>query len=449
MLPEPQLDDPWGLDSKTPVRQAVSIETAAQKEEEERERARLTELAKTKTKKADDKSSYLDPLDDPAGPFADRVQKTDTERDLVRQASYVEVSQKKYDNFPVYDWEKEEKKGFDWEMLDPVNFFTKVRDWVGLGPDEKKAIAAMKKGREIIDPISRDLSDKQKCLAAAKEFWTAAWRWPDSVLEEDALHLAGECYYFAGDYPNAMKCYQKLIIKYQHSPHLDTDVRRLFAIGRYWEKEALRGVSSINMSEKSRPTFDTFGWAKKAYETIFINDPNGPISDDAVMALAEAYLKRGKYQGDDNYDQAAYYFKYLRENFPLSKHVAKAHELELHSRTSAYMGAEYNSKTLDEAGKLAEVTLRQFGNELGEDKDEVVAIKEGVVQRQAEREWVLGQHYDKKKYYGSARIYYEKLIDQYPQTAYAEKARKRLDEISDKPAQPSKFEFIQKAFTAR
>jgi hypothetical protein len=217
----------------------------------------------------------------------------------------------------------------------------------------------------------------------------------------------------------------------------------------YWEREALRGVSSINLTEKSRPTFDTFGNCKKAYETIFINDPNGPKSDDAVMALASAYLARGRYQGDDNYDQAAYYFNYLRENFPLSKHIAKAHELELYARTNAYKGADYNGKTLDEAGKLAEVTLRQFGTELGDDKGDIVALKEGVVIRQAERTWSLGQYYDKKKYYGPARLHYEKVIDQYPQTDFAEKSRKRLAEIEGLPPQPSQFELLEKIFLPR
>ena len=445
----PPIDDPWGIDQHTKQREAVSIEEAAQKEEEMREQARLAEIATAKNTSGGPK--YLEPLTHWAGPFADREQKKDVEQDIIRQAAYVEVSQQRYDNFPVYDWEKEEKKGFDWSVLDPVNFFTKVRDWIGMGPDERKANAAMKKGRDILEPYREpgDLKDKKIWAAAAKEFWNAARRWPDSVLEEDALHLAGECYYFAEDYPHALKCYEKLLVKYQHSKYLDADVRRVFSIARYWEQEARRGVSAVNMTEKSRPTFDTFGNGKKAYEAIFINDPNGPISDDAVMALASAYLARGRYQGDDNYDQAAYYFNYLRENFPLSKHMAKAHELELYARTNAYMGAEYNSKMLDEAGKLADVTLRQFGMKLGDDKEDIVALKEGVVVRQAEKEWVFGQHYDKKKYYGAARQYYEKLIDKYPQTEFAAKARQRLEEIEGLPPQPSQFELLEKIFLPR
>jgi outer membrane protein assembly factor BamD (BamD/ComL family) len=269
-------------------------------------------------------------------------------------------------------------------------------------------------------------------------------------LEEDALHLAGECYFFSDDYPRAMKSYQKLMIKYQHSKYMDNAVRRLFAIARYWENDDRKGVATINLYEKSRPTFDTFGNAKKAYETIFINDPNGPISDDAMMALATAYLLKGRYQGDDNYNHAAYYYKQLRENYPLSKHITRVHELELEARTNAYMGAEHSSTTLDEAEKLADTTLKQFSAELDDgEKEDILEIKEGVIKRQAEREWTLGQFYDKKQYYGSAKLYYEKLLDKYPQTEYAEKARIRLEQIKDKPDQPDQFEFIKRFFRSK
>ncbi|MDR0871737.1 MAG: tetratricopeptide repeat protein [Planctomycetaceae bacterium] len=430
-----QKDDPWGIYPTEPAKQnTVSLEQQAKKEEEEaKERQRLLELATAKQK--DGTPEYLKPLTHWDGPFANREKKQSIEQDIIRQVGYVDVS-KEFDNSPVYDWEKEEQKGFDWDLLDPVNFFTKVRDWVGLGPDERKANAAMKKGREIL-MSNPGLKDKKKSIEAAKEFTEAAKRFPDSVLEEDALHLAGECYYFGDDYPRAFKAYQKLLIKYQHSKHLDNDVRRVFKIARFWEQEDRRGVLSVNVTNKERPAFDTFGYSKKAYETIFINDPNGPVSDDAVMALATAYLIKGRYQGDDNYNHAAYYYKYLRENYPLSKHLTKAHENELIARTNAYMGAEHNGKTLDEAGKLADVTLKQFGGELDtEAKEEILELKEDVIIKQAEREWTMGQFYDKKQYYGSAKVYYEKLLDKYPQTTYAEKARVRLEQIKNKPDQP-------------
>ncbi|MCL2744383.1 MAG: hypothetical protein FWE67_11085 [Planctomycetaceae bacterium] len=425
---------------------AVSLDKAAKLEEErllkiekEQEKLRAEQLAAASQTKP-----HLQPLPKWNGPFENQSSQETTERDIIRQASHSEINPRQFvDNTPVFDWEKENEKGFDWSVLDPVNFFTKVRDWMGMGPDEKKANAAMKKGRELLLQTP-DLKNEKLVLEAAKQFKEAARRAPDSVIEEDALHLAGECYFFADKYASALTMYQKLTIKYHHSKHIDNAVRRLFKIARYWEAEDRRGASSVNMTDKTRPTFDTFGYAKKAYETIYINDPNGPVSDDAVMALACAYLAKGRYQGDVCFEKAAYYFQFLRENYPLSKHIAKAHEYELTARSRAYLGADYNGKTLDEAGKLADVTLRQFNAELGtEEKREVLALKEELIVKQAEREWTLGQYYDKKKYYRSAILYYEKLLDKYPQTEFAEKARNRLEKIKDKPPEPDQFSYIR------
>ncbi|MDR3233127.1 MAG: outer membrane protein assembly factor BamD [Planctomycetaceae bacterium] len=383
------------------------------------------------------KLAVAKPLGPWNGPFQNRQKKQDLEQTIIQQVGYASSPPLPMSNEPQFDWEKDEEKGFDWSVLDPINLTTKFRDWAGLGPDEDKAKAALQKGREIL-LANPGLQDKKKNREAATLFSDAAKRFPDSLIEEDALHLAGECYFFADDYPKAMTMYQKLLIKYQHSKHVDIDVRRLFKIARYWESESKRQASGFNFSDKSLPQYDTFGFAKKCYETVFINDPNGPVSDDAVMALATAYLERGKYQGDDNYNQAAYYYCYLRENFPLSKHLAKAHENELYARTRAYMGAEHPSKSLEEAGKLAEITLRQFGSELdSESKNEIVELKEGVLVKEAERLWMQGQFYDVKKYrYGSAKICYERIIREYPQTEFAEKARRRIAAIKDLPEVP-------------
>ena len=76
---------------------------------------------------------------------------------------------------------------------------------------------------------------KQKQYDAAQEqFETAAFRWPDSQLEEDAMFMIGECAFFSDRYPDADKAYDKLIKKYSTTEHIGTISRRSFAMARYW-----------------------------------------------------------------------------------------------------------------------------------------------------------------------------------------------------------------------
>ena len=66
---------------------------------------------------------------------------------------------------------------------------------------------------------------------------------------------------------------------------------------------------------------------------------------------------------------------------------------------------------------------------------------------EAERDWAMAQYYDGRKYYGSARYYYQELIDDYPTTSFAQRARRRLEEIRDEPDEPPKrFGWLTDAF---
>ena len=427
-----------------PVQQgALGSDLAA----EEAEKERIKALATAPRNGVPD---YLKPLNPLYGHFAHRTRKHTLEHDIIGQVGYEQVAERINSEMSVFDWEKEEtKKRFDWSILDPTKSFSKARDWAGLGPDEEKANESMKKGWDILQ-ANPDLKDRKKNLEAAKHFIEAAKKYPDSLLEEDALYFIGECYFFADDYLNAFSMYQKLVVKYPHSKHIDTAVRRLFKIGRYWELASEQWRLNFNVTDKSLPRYDTFGFAKKAYETIFTYDPTGPVSDLALMTLATAYLKKGRYQGDYNYHQAAYYYRQIREHHPLSPYIAKAYEYELYALTQSYMGAEYPGRTLEEAKKLAEITLRQFGNGLDrEDRASILAIREDILAKEAEQLWKKGQFHDlKKREYGSARIHYKTLITEYPQTQYAEKARERMELIKDLPDDPSIFDFPINPFKA-
>ncbi|MDR0391084.1 MAG: hypothetical protein LBH59_04185 [Planctomycetaceae bacterium] len=438
---------------------------------------KLLEIARAKREQdIDPKKKHLQPLTHRLGPFADREKQEviDNDISIISPVNYLEENPKIFDNKPIHDWEKEERVAFDWSILDPVNVGTKGLAKLGLGPTEEKIKKQMQNGHVFLtqakqkadeiaesqkmsgnneqDKLTKNkLAEQEKLFRkAGAEFYKAAKgakQLADSVVEEDAWNLAGEAYFFGGNYYYAFNAYQNLMVRYKHSKHIDQTTRRLFAIARYWEAtDQQNRVMLVNFTETSLPYYDTFGYAGKAYETIFINDPNNPLADDAVMALASAHLARGKYEGDTSYERAAFYYKYLTENYPLSEHFDKARKGELLARSEAYMGAEYNQKTLDAAQELAEMINRsQTPVPFQSDEEEANAItniSEQIVTKNAEREWVVGQYYDAKRYYGSARLFYQKLIDKYPQTSYAEQARKRLEQIKNKPDKPSMLKLL-------
>lgn len=312
----------------------------------------------------------------------------------------------------------------------------RLKSWAGYGPNEQLARAAFEEGRELFR--------QGRYEEAAEKFALAADRWPDSALEEDSLFLLGESYFFADRYPKAHEAYETLLNKYEFSRHVDRTAGREFAIGRYWEQLYYHDPQWVivpNLTDKTRPLFDTWGHALKAYEHVRINDPAGPLADDAIMATATAHFLRGRFE------EAAHQYDVIRKEYPKSEHQMKAHLLALQSKQQIYQGPLYDGTPLREVAEIADQTLLRFGPALGGERGRVIDAKNRAVEQLAARDLAVGRYYDKNRFYGAARIYYQSVIDEYPQTQAAELARQRLQEIRNLPAEPpNRFQWLVDLF---
>jgi outer membrane protein assembly factor BamD (BamD/ComL family) len=322
-------------------------------------------------------------------------------------------------------YEEEEETGFDWSQLDPTNIYKKIRDSWGFGPDEHLAQSLYNEGLTLYR--------EKKYDEAAAKFKQAAGRWPDSPLEEDALFYQAECYFFADRYGKAHDTLLILFKKYQNTRYLDVAVSRQFAIGRYWEQmDRIKQSWPVtpNVSDKTLPWFDTFGNSVNSYLSVRLNDPTGPLADDSIMATANAYFLKGRYE------DAAYHYDLLRKEYPKSEHQVEAHLLALKCKQLIYQGPMYDGKPLDEAEEIARQALTQFRGQLGAEQSRIAELRSRVRLQKAERQWAMAQFYETKRAYGAARIYYHDIIRDYPQTEIAEAAKQRLEAIKDFPAEP-------------
>jgi hypothetical protein len=59
----------------------------------------------------------------------------------------------------------------------------------------------------------------------------------------------------------------------------------------------------------------------------------------------------------------------------------------------------------------------------------------------------MARYYERKGYYGAARIYHERVVNDFTRTPLAEKANQRLAEIKDKPPSPApRFTWLSSLF---
>ncbi len=274
---------------------------------------------------------------------------------------------------------------------------------------------------------------EKKYKEAQAKYQAAANRYPDSFLEEDALFMVGECQFFQDDYPGASDTYGRILKRNSNTRHLDRIARRMFAIGEYW-KERYRETPSWllkpNLTDKTRPLFDTKGNSMSSFRMVWMNDPTGPLADDSIMQVANMHFLYGEWhKADEHYTQ-------LRHDHPTSKHVMQAYLLGFRTKLELYQGPGYDRTPLNEAEELIETLLLQFSNELGEERERVLQTRSAVRAQQSERDWDFASYYVQGGHNRAARKVLEKLLQKYPETKFAELARQQLADLEGLPDHP-------------
>ena len=295
-----------------------------------------------------------------------------------------------------------------------------------------------------------ELYNDEEFAEAQKAFKNVAKKYKKSAIREDALFMQAEAAFQQESYSKAHDAYATLLKEYPSTRHLDVVSERLFKIGRLWldfpEVAKLGEIQQVNFedpvrklpaeeptntnktpvfvpnfSNKQRPLFDTPGNGVGCLQAIWMNDPTGPLADDAMMLVASHHARRG------NYIEADRYFRMLRETFPNSPHLQDAFLIGSHVKLMSYQGPNYDGKTLTDAQLLKESTLRLYPNIAEADRlrDELAKIEEA----KAEVLWRQAEFWLRKGNKRAAAVMCHQLISTYPKSAHAGMAEAKLESL--------------------
>jgi TolA-binding protein len=311
--------------------------------------------------------------------------------------------------------------------LDPKKAAGAVKEAIGLGPNEQLAQQLLEQG--VVE------FQEGKLDAAAETFEKAAARWPGSQIEAQAMFNRAEVLFKDEHYKKAADAYILLLDKHPSTTRLDETIERLWSIAQYWETEhfsdSYQAPLDFNATQRTRPWTDTIGNSVKVYEAIRLNDPTGPRADDAIMATAGIYFRRARFHDAD------YHYTLLRNEYPRSEHQFDAHVLGLQSILRKYQGADYDGQPLAEAKKLESRIRANFsGNLSQEERDRLREVRAILAASIEERDMKMAEYYANIDQNRSARIYYEKIVKEYPDSPTAEVARERLAALGELPDTP-------------
>lgn len=303
-------------------------------------------------------------------------------------------------------------------------------------------------GRRQVEAARKQFDDG-KYPAALKNYKAIAKKYAESAIGEEAWFRIGECNYAMKQYPAAQDAYEKLFADYPSTKYVSDASQRLFSIASIWlevsepaAKSQIKTVSQQvevdnpartnasasdpsvrfglipNFFDPTRPLLDTRGRARKALKSVWLNDPTGPIADDALMLTATYYLRQG------NNIEADRYFEILRQEYPESPHLEKAFVLGSHAKQMSYQGPYYDKTSLVSAKNLKEQTLTMFPN--SDDREEIRKDLSRLYLAEAQRAWTRVEFYQQKDNPASVAIQCMEVIQEFPDTRYAEMARRTI-----------------------
>jgi hypothetical protein len=140
-----------------------------------------------------------------------------------------------------------------------------------------------------------------------------------------------------------------------------------------------------------------------------------------------------------NFVEAARVYQLLREQYPDSPHFKDAYLLDSHVRLASYDGPEYDDQALQDARELRETAQRLFPDLDPQQRERLEAELKRIAVSEVAREWHKVEFYQSKGsgYESSVALHCNVILNRYPDSPYAERARKVLEGIADQNRQTS------------
>ena len=247
-----------------------------------------------------------------------------------------------------------------------------------------------------------------------EEFEKLGTAFPTSRLAAEGAYYMGQAYEQKDEPAKAADSYQKLVDRYPYSDRIKDAMRREFEIANEFAdggKVKVMGVPVLPGQEK----------ALELYNHIVKNAPFGTFGDQAQFKIGELY----KAQGEFELSKKA--FQTLVDEYPNSELVAQARYEIARSSMLASNTQQYNDQRAEEALEEFQDYKKEFA-----DKPQALEADESIRQiraEKAERAYDTAAFYEKQKKWKSAKVYYEEVVRNYPETPSAEKAKGRIDAV--------------------
>lgn len=252
---------------------------------------------------------------------------------------------------------------------------------------------------------------------AAAEFEKLTKNYEYSAHAAKSQYYAGLCYENMGKFYIAFQNYQKTIDNFPHIDNMDEIIAREFNIANiYAVKESPKVLGADIMTSMER--------AIEIYKKVVDNSPYGKLADEAQFKLGMAFKKT------ERYDEAIMAFQKIVDDYPSSAFAEKA---KYEVATCAYKSSlkpDYDIESTNKAIKaFEEFSQENSTNDLSKEASSTI---QRLKDKSAEKSMSVAKFYESQKHYESAIIYYQDVVDRFPDSSLINTAKAKIEELKRK-----------------
>jgi outer membrane assembly lipoprotein YfiO len=269
--------------------------------------------------------------------------------------------------------------------------------------------------KEQLDFANTIYQDK-KYNEAKREFQKVIQYYPKSAEAAEAQYYLGVCEEAEDSLYEAYLAYQKVIDKYPFSERIQQIIEREFKIAEAFMAGKTRKALGINLPVEN-PAIEIF---RKVVE----NSTYGPLAASAQYKLGLVLKGLGRYI------EANEEFGKVVSNYPNSEWIDAAKFQIASCKASLSRSPDYDQESTSEAKKQFEEFVKEHPEaNLSKDAQENI---QRLNEKEAESNFGIGRFYEKQKFYDSAKIYYNLVIENYPKSIWAAKSLEKLQAMERK-----------------
>lgn len=245
---------------------------------------------------------------------------------------------------------------------------------------------------------------------AKREFKKILQVYPKSAEAAESQFYLGMIEEKQGNLFEAYKAYQLVVEKYPFSERVAEINNREFEIAEQFMSGQKRKALGVALPVEN-PAIEIFG-------KVTENAPYGPLAAKAQYKLGLVY------KGLSRFSEAEEAFNKVVANYPDSEWAESAKFQLANTKASQAKNSDYDQGATKEAKERFEDFVKS--NPDAELSKEAAKNIDQLKEKESESDFNAGRFYEKQKQFDSARIYYEGIVNNNPDSVWAAKAVERL-----------------------